>query len=216
MAETATTTAPTGTPGTAAATAETSSTSVAATTAATSETTTQASKQASTTQGATAATTQTTTEAAKPLFTISPDVKFAPEAVSAFEAAMKGKLVGDKVNATPQEIADMFVAQATDANTRWQKQLTDLNASNETACKTRFTPAQLAASEKAIGFLSSFDESFREVAKRQLNDPSFVNAMRIVGERLSEDRFEIAGNPSPAAPKTRAEKAQLFYGKKTA
>jgi hypothetical protein len=150
-----------------------------------------------------------------PLFTLPADMNLAPESVTAFESAIKPKLLDGKVSLSPQEVVDLFASQARDANTRWQKSLDTLNTTNEAECKSRFTPAQLAASERAIGFLSSFEPQFRELAKIQLNSPIFVNAMRIVGERLSEDNFERAGNPSPARPKTRAEKAQFFYGKKT-
>jgi hypothetical protein len=120
------------------------------------------------------------------------------------------------VSLSPQEIVDLFAGEARNANARWQKQLTDLNTSNEAECKTRFTPQQLAASERAIGFMSSFDPQFREFAKIQLNSPVFVNAMRVVGERLSEDTFEVAGStPAPAKAKTLAEKGRLMgYGKR--
>ena len=60
------------------------------------------------------------------------------------------------------------------------------------------------------------DPGFREFAKRQLNDPVFVNFMREIGERLSEDEFERGSMPSVAprkGPMTRAEAGKALYGK---
>ncbi len=142
------------------------------------------------------------------LFTLPEDVKLAPEATSKFETFLKGKLGADgKVTLTSQEVVDQFLEQARDANARWQQQIQDTDKANEAACKSRFTPAQLSAAETALGFAASFDPTFRDFAKRQLNDPTFVNFMRIVGERLTEDTFEVAGTPPPSAqPRSRAER----------
>lgn len=138
------------------------------------------------------------TEGSAPLFTLPDDVKLAPEATSKFESFLKAKLSTEgKVVMTSQEVVDQFLEQAKDANARWAKQIEDTDKANEKACKERFTPAQLSAAETAIGFASSYDPSFRDFAKRQLNDPVFTNFMRIIGERLSEDTFEVAGNPPP-------------------
>lgn len=140
------------------------------------------------------------------LFEVPTDVKLAPEAVSKFETLVKGALKTDgTVALKPQDLLNAYVEQARDAHARWEKSLQDLNTSNEAACKQRFSAEQLSASETAVGFLSSFDPAFRDLAKRQLNDPTFVNAMRIVGERLSEDTFEQGGRP-PAPKKTPAER----------
>src|SRR5579885_3623127 len=141
-----------------------------------------------------------------PLFELPQDVKLAPEAVSKFETFMKGALKPDgTVALKPQDLLNAYVEQAKDAHARWEKSLQDLDASNAAACKQRFSAQQLSAAETAVGFLSSFDPAFRDLAKRQLNDPTFVNAMRLVGERLSEDTFEPAGRP-PAPKKSPAER----------
>lgn len=140
------------------------------------------------------------TQEAKPqaLFAVPADLKLAPEATTKFESFLRTKLSADgKVTLTSQEVLDHYAEQARDASARWQKHILDTDKANEDTCKARFTPAQLAASETAVGFLSSFDPTFRELAKRQLNDPAFVNAMRIIGERLSEDSLEVAGVPPP-------------------
>jgi hypothetical protein len=151
------------------------------------------------------------------LFTLPEDIKLAPEATQKFEAFLRPKLGADgKVSLTSQEVADQFIEQAKDANVRWMKQMEDLDKSNEKLCKQRFTPAQLSQAEAAVGFASSIDPGFREFAKRQLNDPVFVNFMREIGERLSEDEFERGSMP-PSAPRrgpmTRAEAGKALYGK---
>jgi hypothetical protein len=152
-----------------------------------------------------------------PLFTLPEDVKLAPEATQKFESFLKPKLGLDgKVALTSQEVADHFIEQAKDANVRWRKQIEDLDKSNEAVCKSRFTPAQLSKAEAAVGFAASIDPDFREFAKRQLNDPTFVNFMREIGERLSEDEFEVGSMPSAPArkgPMTRAEAGKALYGK---
>jgi hypothetical protein len=154
---------------------------------------------------------------AQPLFTLPEDVKLAPEATQKFESFLKPKLNAEgKVSLTSQEVADHFIEQAKDANVRWKKQIEDLDKSNEAACKTRFTPAQLSQAEAAVGFASSIDPNFREFAKRQLNDPTFVNFMREIGQRLSEDEFETGSMPSVAArkgPMTRTEAGKVLYAK---
>jgi hypothetical protein len=159
----------------------------------------------------------TPSEPPAPLFTIPEDIKLAPEATSKFDTFLRGKLSADgKVVLTSQEVTDHFIEQAKDANVRWAKQMEDLDKSNEAACKARFTPAQLSQAEAAVGFASSIDPGFREFAKRQLNDPVFVNFMREIGERLSEDEFETGSLPSAPArkgPMTRAEAGKVLYGK---
>lgn len=154
---------------------------------------------------------------ATPLFTLPDDVKLAPEATQKFESFLKPKLNAEgKVMLTSQEVADHFIEQAKDANTRWRKQIEDLDKSNEAACKSRFTPAQLSQAEAAVGFASSIDPNFREFAKRQLNDPTFVNFMREIGQRLSEDEFELGSMPSVAVrkgPMTRTEAGKVLYAK---
>jgi len=149
----------------------------------------------------------------EPTFTVPDDLKISPEAQAEFTAFLKGKMQADgKVLLTSQEVLDQYVAQARAANARWQKQIQETDKANEVACKERFTAPQLAAAETAVGFFASFDPAFRDFAKRQLNDPVFVNAMRNVGERLSEDTFEIGAPPSPVRKKSAAE---IMYGKKT-
>lgn len=148
-----------------------------------------------------------------PLFTLPETVKLAPEATQKFETFLRANLNADgKVTLTSQAVLDQFVEQARDANTRWHKQIADTDKANETACRARFTPAQLSVAETAVGFFSSFDPAFRDLAKRQLNDPVFVNAMRIIGERLSEDTFETGGHSPPPAPKKSAAE-RMGYAK---
>lgn len=157
------------------------------------------------------------TEEPKPLFTLPEHVKLPPEATSKFETFLKGKLVDGKVVLTSQEVVDQFIEQAADANARWMKQIEAKNTENEAACKSRFTPAQLSTAETAVGWASSMDPSFREFAKGQLNDPTFVNFMRAVGEKLSEDEFEMGTLPSAPqrrqGPMSRKEAGQILYGK---
>jgi hypothetical protein len=150
------------------------------------------------------------TDGSAPLFTLPDDVKLAPEATSKFESFLKGKLSTEgKVVMTSQEVVDQFLEQGRDANARWHKQIQDTDKANEAVCKERFTPAQLSAAETAIGFAASYDPAFRDFAKRQLNDPVFVNFMRNIGERLSEDTFEIAGSPPP--PQNKKSAADRLY-----
>jgi hypothetical protein len=148
-----------------------------------------------------------------PLFTLPEDMKLSSESVSKFETFLKGKTVDGKLTLTNQEVVDQFAAQARDAYVLWQKQQVDMDKANETLCKERFTPAQLSASETAIGFFTSFEPAFRDLAKRQLNDPVFVNAMRIIGERLSEDTFEIPGNAPIVNAKGKSAAERMGYTK---
>lgn len=155
-----------------------------------------------------------TPTAAAPLFTIPETVKLAPEAAQKFEQFLRTKLNADgKVTLTSQEVLDQFLEQAQDANARWAKQVEDKDKANEAICKQRFTPTQLSNSETAVGFFSSFDPQFRDFAKRQLNDPVFVNAMRNIGERLSEDTFEIGHTPPPP-PSKKSAAERMGYTKK--
>lgn len=154
-----------------------------------------------------------TQEAPPQLFTIPETVKLAPEAAQKFESFLRTKLGADgKVTLTSQEVLDQFLEQAQDANARWTKQIEDTDKANEATCKERFTPAQLSRAESAVGFFSSFDPEFRDFAKRQLNNPVFVNAMRNIGERLSEDTFEIGNSPPPPASKKSAAE-RMGYAK---
>lgn len=147
----------------------------------------------------------------EPLFKVPDGVKLLPQAQTRFENFVKGKLTDGKLSLTPQEVLDHYLEHAQELNTIWQAQQADLNKANEAECKQRFTPAQLAAAETGVGYLSSFDPQFREVAQAFLNHPTFVNAMRLVGERLSEDSFEPGGGPRQAAK--RAPK-DVLYGKR--
>lgn len=97
------------------------------------------------------------------------------------------------VQLTPQEYADSFIEQARDSYAAWQAQVSTQDKAWETESKGRFTATQLASAETGVGFLSSFEPAFRELVKGFSNHPSFVNAMRVIGERLSEDTFEIQG-----------------------
>ena len=146
------------------------------------------------------------TAPATPTFTVPEDMKLAPEAVTKFTDFVKGKTptADGKVTLSPQEIVDLFADQARTAQQRWQTQLAAQDKAWEAESKARFSAPQLAAAETGIGFLTSYEPAFRELAKSYRNNPAFVNAMRIVGERLSEDTFEKgASNPTPPkrAPK---------------
>lgn len=140
------------------------------------------------------------TEPAKeaPLFVLPEDFKPPESTVAKFMEAIKTATVDGKFEVTPQKLVDVYVDLARDANTAWQKQIEQLDTDNAAACKARFTPEQLAASESAVGWFASYEPSFRDFAKRQLNDPVFVNAMRLVGEALQEEEFIPAAAPGPS------------------
>jgi hypothetical protein len=148
-----------------------------------------------------------------PLFKLPEDVKLADAAVAKFDASVRPLLGPDgKLSLTPQQLADLFVDQARDGQVRWQQQITEQNAAWEAESRQRFSTQQLAAAETGVGFLSSFDPAFRELSREFKNNPTFVNAMRVVGERLSEDKFEIDGTPAPAAQK-RSRAQVMGYAK---
>lgn len=152
-----------------------------------------------------------------PLFKLPEDIKLAPDATTKFEAFLRPKLGADgKLNLTAQEVMDHFATQARDTMARWQAQIEAKSQANEAACKQRFSAAQLGAAQTAVGFLSSFDPTFRELSQRQLNDPAFVNAMRIIGERLSEDSLEVDGHvPAPKGPVKSAAERMGYVKAKT-
>lgn len=169
---------------------------------------------------ATAATTADTattepTATAQPAFTLPTDMTLAPEAVEKFTGFIKAKAPGadGKFALTAQELVDTYATLARDANTRWQTQVAAQDSAWAAESKARFTAPQLAAAETGVGFLTSYEPEFRALAQSYRNNPAFVNAMRVIGERLSEDTFEIAG--AAAAPAKRSRK-DLFYGPKTA
>jgi len=151
------------------------------------------------------------TAPAKPAFTLPVDMTLSPEAVTKFTDFVTAKTpdAEGKFTLTAQELVDVYATQARDAQQRWHSHMATQDKTWEAESKARFTPAQLAASETGIGFLTSFEPAFRELAKSFLNHPSFVNAMRVVGERLSEDTFEISGAPPPQ-PQKRAAKDILY------
>jgi len=156
---------------------------------------------------------QPSTDAAKPtqtsdqpLIAIPEDMKIAPAAIAKFDSALRPKLIEGKVSLTPQEVADLFFQQARDANEAWQKQQSEQDKAWEAECRTRFSHAQLETAKTAVSFFKSFDPGFESLAKQFGNHPTFVNAMRIVGERLSEDTFETGGAPPAPASKSRAER----------
>lgn len=129
-----------------------------------------------------------------PLFALPDDFTLRPEAKSKFEAFVKGKLKDGTLQAKPQEVVDAFIEQARDSYAAWQTQVAAQDQAWQTESQGRFTKTQLAAAETGVGFLSSFEPAFRELVKGFSNHPSFVNAMRVIGERLSEDAFEIEGS----------------------
>lgn len=144
-------------------------------------------------------------------FTVPTDLTLAPEAVEKFKGFVSAKPrdAEGKFTLTAQEMVDVFADQARQANTRWQAQLAAQDKAWEAESRARFSAPQLAAAETGIGFLSSFEPAFRDLAKSYRNNPSFVNAMRIVGERLAEDTFEQGrGNPAP----TRRAAKDIMYG----
>lgn len=152
------------------------------------------------------------TTAAAPLFTLPDDMKVSDGARTKFEAAIKGKMKDGALQLTPQDVVDLYAEQARDAFTAWQQQITTQDAAWKTESESRFSKAQLAAAETGVGFLSSFDPQFRDLTKGIANHPAFVNAMRVIGERLSEDTFEIEGaRPAGAQRKSAAD---VLYGKR--
>ena len=135
--------------------------------------------------------------------------------VTKFQDAIKGRVKDGNLTLKPQEVADLYVDLARDANNAWQKQVEKLNTDNEAACKARFSAEELSAAESAVGFFSSNEPAFRDFAKRQLNDPTFVNAMRLIGELLQEDSV---GRPEPTPPVAdkrplQQRAAEKLYGK---
>lgn len=134
-----------------------------------------------------------------------------------FTEAVGGKWADGKLSMSPQQVADLYVEMARDANTAWQAQIEKLNSDNEASCKARFSAEELKAAETAVGFFSSYEPAFRDFAKRQLNDPTFTNAMRMVGELLSEDELGDNGPPPPPPKDTRPLReraAEALYGRK--
>lgn len=147
-----------------------------------------------------------------PLFVLPEDFKPPETMVAQFADSVKGKLIDGKLQMTPQEVADLYVAMARGANADWQKQVEDTNKANEVACKSRFSAEELTAAETAVGWFSSFEPAFRDFSKRQLNDPTFTNAMRIVGELLSEDEFP--DRPATPAPAKKTPAQRMGYDKR--
>jgi hypothetical protein len=150
-------------------------------------------------------------------FALPTDLTINPEAVTKFQTALKGKVVDGKLNLSAQDVVNLYAEQARDANARWQQSQVQQDAAWEAASKQRFTPAQLAAAEVGIGFLTSKQLAanekagikdatpFRDLAKGFKNHPDFVQVMQIVGDSLNEDTFE-RGSTTPAGKKTAAQR----------
>jgi hypothetical protein len=150
-------------------------------------------------------------KAPEPLFKLPDDLKVDAAAVSKFETVLKAKTIDGRLQLTPQDVVDMFAEQARDAHTLWQTQITTQDAAWKAESAQRFSKEQLALSETGVAFLRSFDPDFVELTKGIANHPTFVNAMRVIGERLSEDSLEIEGaRPTPA----RRSAADVLYGKR--
>jgi hypothetical protein len=141
----------------------------------------------------------------QPLFTLPEDFKPPDRMVTKFTDTVKAKMVDGKLGMSPQEVATLYVDMARDANADWQKQVEQTDAKNSQFCKEHFSTEQLAASETAVGFFSDSDPGFRDFAKRQLNDPRFVNLMRYIGESLAEDNFD----PNQRIPLVTVDKRPL-------
>jgi len=210
----------TSTPAAAASTAASSASSdTAASPAATPSTVAQPSA-AQPTAAAAPAATPDPKAAPAPLFTLPEDLKVDPASVSKFDGVLRAKMVDGKLNLTAQEVVDLYAEQARDANTRWQAAMVAQDKAWEQQSRTRFTPAQLAAAETGIGFLTSRQLAnaekagvkdsvpFRDLAKQFRNNPDFVEVMRIVGESLAEDTFEKGAVPQPAKKSI----AERLYG----
>jgi hypothetical protein len=140
-----------------------------------------------------------------PLFTLPEGFKPPQSMVDEFTKTMKDAFVDGKLNLTPQQVVDLYHKGATQAAADWQKQIETTNSTNEAECRKQFTNEQLEAARSGVAFFKSFDPTFADWAKRQLNDPTFVRAMRVVGEALGEDVIEPAGPPAPA-PRTAAQR----------
>lgn len=151
-----------------------------------------------------------TDDKAAPLFKPPEGVTLAPEAATAFEAAIKPHLVDGKVTLTPQQVADMFFAQAKSASDRWQASLTKQDQAWAAESRARFSKAQMDASEVGIGWLRSMDPQAVEVMKGIINHPSIRNALRAIGESLSEDSFEL-GDTRPT--RTQRSAKDIMYPK---
>ena len=192
-------------------TAADATTTAAATTDATKSTTAQTGSDAATTVAADKTASTVKVETA-PTYKLPEDLALAPEVAQKFEGFIKGKTVEGKLALTPQDVVDTFADLARDANTRWQASIVAQDKAWEAESKGRFSPTQLAAAETGVGFLSSFEPAFRELSKGFRNNPTFVNAMRVVGERLSEDTFEIG--QAATTPAKRSAK-DIMYPKRT-
>lgn len=155
--------------------------------------------------------TEVTPPADAPLFKLPEDMQLAPETVTRFETMVKGKLKDGALQLTPQDLVDLYAGEAREAYKSWEQQIVAQDQAWKTESEKRFNKDQLAAAETGVGFLSSFDPQFRELTKGIANHPAFVNVMRVIGERLSEDTFQIEG-ARPPAPRRNA--ADVLYGKR--
>jgi hypothetical protein len=152
-------------------------------------------------------------------FTLPDDFKVGDTAKAKFTEALKSGLKDGKLTLTGQQIVDLYVSQARDAQSAWQDQIKSLDAANLAACKKGFTAEEISAAETAVGWMTSrFDPSFRDdYAKRQLNDPRFVRLMSMIHDAyIAEDTFEPGTKPSPATDtrNTRQKFQEKFYGPK--
>lgn len=150
------------------------------------------------------------------LFTLPDDFKPPEGMAKKFSEAVKGKWADGKLSMSPQQVADLYVELARDAGKAWDAQVKKLDTDNKAACEARFSAEELKAAEGAIGFFSSYEPGFRDFARRQLNDPTFTNAMRLVGELLSEDSLgPVTPPPKPVDNRSLRERAaEKLYGGK--
>lgn len=142
-------------------------------------------------------------------YTIPEDMKISERARGRFNTFLKERTKDGALSLKPQDVVDLYVAQAREAYENWQREVTAQSETWKAESRTRFSVAQLEAAETGVGFLSSFEPSFRELVKGIADHPSFVNAMREIGERLSEDSFEISGSRPPGGAR-RAAKDVLY------
>lgn len=156
----------------------------------------------------------------EPLFALPEDFKPPESALTKFSEHLTKATVDGKLTLTHQQVADMYVEMARDANTFYEAEIARVNTQNEAACKTGFSAEELTAAETAVGWVTSrFDQTFRDdFAKRQLNDPRFTRLMVLIHDAyLSEDTFEPAGRIGASGPDKRPllERAQekLYGGK---
>ena len=146
-------------------------------------------------------------------FKIPEGMKLPTESEAKFKAFLKAKMADGKLNLSPQDFVDHYAEQAKDAHARWLAQVAAEDKAWEAESKRIFSKDQLAAAEVGVGFFANFDPAWRDFSKSMRNHPTFVNAMRVVGESLAEDRHLGVDSARPTPAKRQAK--DILYPSKT-